>query len=204
MRGSPCADRIGVAYGKLTVVVELPRTKHTSGRTKRYMLCRCSCGASALKRVSLSNLSSGAIRHCGCDSPRHGGYGTKLHGVWHGVIQRCTDKNHIAYKNYGGRGIKLCPEWRNFANFRAWSQSSGYVHGLTIERKNNDGDYEPSNCRWATRKEQARNKRSSITVMFRGKSVGLIDVADALGVGYDTVLYRYKNNVPLEGRYHAT
>lgn len=90
---------------------------------------------------------------------RHGGCGTRLYRIWDAMKTRCTNLNFWAYKHYGGRGIKVCRAWQKFPAFQQWALSNGYRDKLTIERKNNDRGYCPSNCKWATRKEQSSNQR---------------------------------------------
>ena len=93
---------------------------------------------------------------------KHGGNGTKLYYVWCTMKSRCMNKNSIDYKNYGGRGITICPEWtENFIVFRDWALNNGYAKGLQINRIENNGNYEPNNCNWVTQKENLRNKRNN-------------------------------------------
>lgn len=181
---------VGKRYGKLVVTLELEPRIRTNNRKRRYVTCVCDCGGTKLS--SIDNLKSGAISCCGCTSPRHGGTGTKLHNVWHGIVQRCTDKNYQAYHNYGGRGITLCTEWREFKAFRDWALVAGYTDGLSIERINNDGNYEPNNCKWIPKSAQARNRRTTVWVEYNGQNVTASEYAHLTGIPLSTVCYRVR------------
>lgn len=155
-------DRTGKRYGRLLVISD-------NGDGK--WLCRCDCGNTV--SVSGSSLGSGDTKSCGClrrDRQRkavvtHGQYQTRLYRLWANMIARCETESRREYKNYGGRGISVCEEWRNdFTSFRDWAVSNGYDPKLPtdkcmLDRIDNDGNYCPSNCRWVTRSEQNRNKR---------------------------------------------
>lgn len=150
-------DLTGQRFGRLVVIEE-------EGRIDGRCLWTCKCDCGAITKVRSGNLLSGGTKSCGClrkDAPsKHNGKGTRLYNIWRGMIQRCEDPNQKSYKDYGGRGVQVCKEWRqDFSSFRKWAEGAGYAESLTIDRVNVDGDYCPSNCKWATRAEQNRNKR---------------------------------------------
>lgn len=123
----------------------------------------------------------------------------KLHEVWRHMLHRCTNKNHFAYKDYGGRGISVCDEWHSFSNFYEWAISSGFSLGLTLDRIDVNKGYEPNNCRWATWKEQGNNRRTNVFVTFNGKTQSMSMWADELGITREALYRRLKvYNMPLE------
>jgi len=189
-------DLLGAQYGSLRVLKELPKRVYPCGRSHRMYMCECVCGNTY--SISQANLRSGAITHCGCASPRHGGYGTRLYSVWRGMVQRCTVPGFSQYKNYGARGICLYSPWLDFKTFRAWAETNGYADSLTLERKDNDGNYTPSNCVWIPLAEQAKNRRTNVRVRHNGEYYIAADLAKKLTVKYTTLLYRLRNNKPLE------
>ena len=114
---------------------------------------------------------------------------------------RCYNSNDSDYSDYGGRGITICPEWlgeHGFENFTKWSMENGYVKNLSIDRINVNGNYEPSNCRWATNEEQARNKRNTVKIVLNGEEKDLKQISDEYGVNYRTLHARIKKGVPIE------
>lgn len=106
-----------------------------------------------------------------------------LYKIWAGIKRRCYNRHERNFERYGGRGIVLCERWQDYANFKA-DMVSGYAPGLSIERKENDGNYEPGNCTWATRKEQCRNRRSSCLITYRGKTRTAVEWSEIIGMPY--------------------
>ena len=122
---------------------------------------------------------------------KHGGKGTKLYEVWYSMRRRCNKVNSNAYKYYGGRGIKVCKEWNdNYSNFEKWARDNGYKEGLTIDRIDVNGNYDPSNCRWVSMKVQANNQRNTLKIEYRGVKKTLHEWASVLGIKAPTLYYR--------------
>jgi hypothetical protein len=144
---------VGDRFAHLTIICETRRTPDG----KRQFRARCDCGRETT--ALLEKLRQDRTKICGCRKGRDSFRKDPLYSVWCGMIKRCADQsNH----RYGGRGIHVCALWRNsFIEFRDWSRSHGYEPGLQIDRENNDGNYEPSNCRWVTHAVKQLNKGGS-------------------------------------------
>ena len=188
--------RKGSKFGRLTTVKEVAPHFTPSGGKYRKFLCHCECGAK--REVLLSHMKSGNTVSCGCFNKelvtKHGLSGTSLDFVWYHMIQRCYTDTCKEYVHYGERGITVCRQWRESKQaFFDWANSNGYLKGLEIDRKNNDGNYNPRNCRWVTKSSNQRNKRNAFTISYGGKRVSLRDAVDQYGtnnLSYGTVRRR--------------
>jgi hypothetical protein len=172
-------DLIGEKFNKLTVIKEvLPRSKD------RYFLCQCDCGN--LTEVAMRHLKNSAMKGCGCQRGisnfKHGYGGNRIYGIWKKMRERCYSPTNHAYLYYGGRGIKVCEEWNNPINFVNWALLNGYNKNLTIDRINNNGNYEPSNCRWVTMVVQSNNRRDNVYYYYKGIPMTIPDICRDEGI----------------------
>lgn len=176
----------GTKFGRLTV-----RELVVGGDANhRKYLCDCDCGGT--KITSEDNLKRGHCKSCGClykkiggkskHGTRHGESKTRLYKIWSRMIWRCEKPSYKYFSSYGGRGITVCDEWHRFDVFKKWALSNGYSDELTIDRINNNGEYSPSNCRWATPGQQANNRRTNRFITYNGKTMTVAEWADYFGI----------------------
>lgn len=203
-------DLTGLKFGKLTVIKRMPNNQNN----KAVWLCKCECGKEAV--IIGSRLYTGKTKSCGCltvektieRSTKHGQGHSHLYGTRMNMIDRCTNPRNKSFNYYGGRGIKVCPEWLNKETgvqaFTDWAMANGYQDGLTLDRIDTNGDYSPDNCRWVTMAVQCTNRRPKpnrtgfpgvvllpngryqavITVKGKRKSIGVYETAEEAGEAY--------------------
>ncbi len=178
-------DLTGLKFIRLTAI------EHVQGE---YWKVKCDCGTEKIVRF---NGKSGA-KSCGClhmeqckagtNSRKHGdarkGQVKRLHNIWRRMLSKCYHEKCDRFPYYGAREIKVCDEWQQYVPFRNWAMSHGYDEKLTIHRKDNDGNYEPSNCMWADKKTQMRNMRTTRYVVVNGKTICLAECAEIYGMKY--------------------
>lgn len=187
----------GQRFGRLVVLRRAGSDRHGSA----LWLCRCDCGKEVVVRGS--DLRSGNTQSCGClnrecaaercrNRTAHGharrGERSRAHRCWGGMMKRCNNPHDKAYPRYGGRGIKVCERWWDYEKF--WKDMGDPPKGYQIDRIDNDGDYEPGNCRWVTRSENQRNKRNNHLITFRGKTQCLKAWAEEVGIAAGTIQWR--------------
>lgn len=200
-------DLTGKKFGRLTVIGVAD-----DGKRKTSYICQCECGN--VKKVRADGLTSGNTKSCGClkresdkrnvqKVPAQQKYlktgfkvgGTRLYQIWQGMKARCYNKTNASYEKYGGRGIKLCEEWKqDYIAFHNWAMENGYSDKLTIDRINVNGDYEPNNCRWATNEQQSNNRRSNVNIRIGNATKTLKEWCDIFEVDYKTISARYHRN----------
>lgn len=195
---SKVIDLVGKRFGMLTVTSRSKNNK--SGKTTWN--CKCDCGKDITTLAD--SLHSGKTRSCGCyrkitckqnSRHTHRMTGTRLWIIWGCMKSRCYYAKNIAYSSYGGRGIKICEEWKkNFISFHDWAVNNGYSDNLTIDRIDNNGNYEPSNCKWSTFEEQENNKSNTIYMTVNGETLPVCEWARKSGISAATLRWRIINN----------
>lgn len=188
-------DITGKKFGKLTVLKKVG----VSSKQQSQWLCKCDCGNEVV--VSRTNLSINRTKtvSCGCWRKnlitKHNKYKTSIYRAYINMKQRCYNQKKDVYKYYGARGIKICDEWLNdFMSFYDWSMNNGYKKGLSIDRIDNDGNYEPSNCRWVNSMTQMNNTRQNHYITYENETHTIAEWARILNEDYDSLYKKLKKN----------
>jgi hypothetical protein len=198
---SKIRDLTGLKFGQLKVIGRTGSDKWG----KSLWSCVCDCENKVI--VEAGNLKSGGTTSCGCfkkeklhkEKTVHGDYKERLFHIWEQMRARCSNKNLPSYKNYGGRGIVVCDAWLNdYLPFKEWALSHGYQNNLSIDRKDNNGNYEPSNCRWATKGVQANNTRSNHFLTFNNQTMTISEWSQKLNISQDIIYSRLKRGWTIE------
>ncbi len=198
-KGIPRKNLAGQTFGRLAAI-------SYDGEAKKWN-CVCVCGKTT--KVVCEKLLKGNTKSCGClrselmsakaaaRNYKHGMARTREWETWHGIRERCENKNAESYKNYGARGIRVCERWATFeAFFEDMGPRPSSRH--SIDRfPDQNGNYEPSNCRWATAKQQCRNKRNNVLLEYRGETRCLTEWAEIVGLGVTCIWMRLKAGVPV-------
>lgn len=196
-------DLTGKRFGRLTVMYQNGFKYKPSGQRNVLWHCKCDCGNE--KDIPANTLRNGSSKSCGCLNRElaieratiHGGCknGTveNIYKIWSNMEARCYQTSSVRYKEYGGRGIKICDSWLDYSNFREWALKNGYKPGLSIDRIDVNGNYCPENCRWATAIEQANNTRRNLYITAFGTTKTLAEWAREMGVDSRTIQQRLKS-----------
>lgn len=197
-------DLVNKRFGSLIVIKE-----HCVRNNGHIMWeCLCDCGKTSI--VKGIHLKSEHTKSCGCAqsammkkisktrSKTHGFSKTDLYHVWASMKSRCYYPKNVSYPYYGLRGIVVCNEWKKFENFYSWAINNGYKKGLSIDRINNDGNYQPNNCRWATLKEQANNMSTNIKLSYNGKTKTVIQWCEIFNIKKDTAYRKLRRGKSFE------
>jgi hypothetical protein len=191
--------KAGDRYNRLTAIEPRPKRLTNGG----MWLFRCDCGNEIVTRGA--SVKNGHTRSCGClhteivrsFSVKHGGVSngkpTRLYKTWMGMIERCRRPTNEFFHRYGGRGISVCDEWRDFKTFQHWAMANGYKNNLYIDRIDNDGNYEPNNCRWATMVENAGHTSKTHNITIDGETHCAAEWARRIGSGDRNVCYWIKH-----------
>ena len=165
-----------------------------------FVVCQCDCGV--VKKIRNQNLRRDGFVSCGCkrkeflsiSAKRHGKSSTANYSRWSAMIGRCTNPATPNYDSYGGRGIKVCDRWLSFENF--YADMGEPPPGMSLDRADNDGPYSPENCRWATRKEQGRNRRTNRLIEVDGIKMSIAEAAERFAIQHGTLTKRLDSGLP--------
>ena len=184
----------GEEYGNLTIISDTGK-RDSSGNI--IWLCQCDCG-NLIERTSRYLTRDLSTHSCGCQKgeaqvkhgdKRRGKKQDRLYSIWRGMLWRCNKNNHGRY-SYAKKGVSVCDDWFDYTAFKSWALENGYSEGLSIDRIDNSGNYEPDNCRWVTVAGQANNKSNNHLLTHDGKTMTLAEWAKESGINYSTLRSR--------------
>lgn len=198
----------GDTYGRLTIIEEV---EMTPTRVRRFR-CKCECGNEVIVRMCHLRTKKHPTVSCGCYNKemlrnigfKHGFASDKqpyerLYKIWGQMKQRCTNPKDDHFRLYGARGITVCDEWlHDYMAFRTWAIDNNYNDSLTLDRINVDGNYEPSNCRWATLVEQQNNRRCNVRLSYNGETHTYAEWGRILNLNPETIRHRHLKGLPIE------
>lgn len=166
-------------FGKLLVIKQSDQRNSSND-----ILWECICDCGNKKSITSGSLRHGSSKSCGCmqGRPTHGDSGTRIRAIWNNMMRRCYNESDRQYHRYGGRGIKVCIEWKDYFKFKEWAYANGYRNDLTIERINVNKGYNPKNCKWATHKEQNNNRSTNRFVTIDGIRKTLSQWSEVYGI----------------------
>lgn len=197
-------DLTGKRFGKLIALKKVGIKRNCES----IWLCKCDCGN--ISNVEGANLRRGHTKSCGCSKKEYQSQSlTKIKNankrlcrIFYEMKDRCLNYKLKYYKNYGGRGIKICNEWldkkNGRINFYNWAMQNGYTDNLTLDRIDNNGNYEPNNCRWVTRKEQQNNRRNNRYITYKGETYIMKQWSEIFNIKYSTIKTRINDGLPEE------
>lgn len=209
-------DLTGMEFGRLTVL----EFSHKNERRESYWVCQCNCKDKTIKVIKGRYLKNGNTKSCGCLRREHAlevikqntkcsirgismsnklPYKKELKNVWNNIKYRCNNPKDKHYEWYGEKGVRVCDEWLDtrlgFFNFYNWALSNGYEEGLSIDRLEVEGNYEPDNCEWVTQETQCNNMTTNVLITIRNKTQTLAEWAKEYNLPYYTIWYRYNSGV---------
>jgi hypothetical protein len=194
-------DMIGKRFGLLTV---LEKAEQRNSRGLNCYICQCDCGNKVT--VCGRDMTRGHTQSCGCLRKniahnrlvKHNGCGSRLYSIWKSMNSRCNNENTNYYKHYGGKGVKICDSWKDYAVFKEWALANGYNDNLTLDRIDFNGDYCPENCRWLTMKEQSNNRSSNHRITYKGMTKTISEWAEYFGLSYGAMSSRVYSGWSME------
>lgn len=191
-------DLTGERFGRLVVLWRGENIVEPSGATRSAWFCVCDCGET--KTVSQHSLSRGLTRSCGCmmreKTPKHGMSRRPVYRQWAAMLQRCNNPRHTHFSHYGGRGIQVCERWHDFMSF--FEDMGEPEPGMTLDRIDVNGNYEPGNVKWSSRREQANNRRNNTTLTYAGKTLTIAEWGRVTGLGKSAIKNRLSRGWPVD------